>query len=186
MNSSSSWDEQRAVRRQRPPRSALRILGIVLLVLTTPVLCCFGNPMLLAFITEVRVTNASGEPVLVAPYGIPEGGAVLARLPLYLTKWPIGIPRTGSPYSVSAGASASILYDWDDINFCWLVVRGHAGPARVLRTKQPPENCPWPPARAPCCSHPEPSLVIPPLEDLPLAKEVFADIDERELIPTPE
>lgn len=92
------------------------LLGVSLLLLNSI------NGMLLVFLTEVRVHNATAETLLVTPIGTTSAGEKYG-LPIYATRLP-ALPsfRTGG-FLVRAGEVRSIIYDADDARLSELIVR---------------------------------------------------------------
>jgi hypothetical protein len=106
------------------------LVGVALLV---PFLCCFANPMLLIFLQPVNISNHSRETVRARPFGRGEGGG-LHRPPLYWTRFPVAVPRIDAEFLVLPGESTSFIYDHDDINLCWLLVRSESSNWKVIRS----------------------------------------------------
>lgn len=107
--------------------------SLVLLLLLSPLLlslCCFANPMLLGFLAPVGITNRSKEDLRAIPLG--RGETQVHLPPLYWSRFPVAIPRGNDTFSVPEGESTSFIYDWDDINLCWLLVRSASSGWKVV------------------------------------------------------
>ncbi len=100
------------------------------LVLSTPVLCCFFNPVLLMFLKTVTVVNETPYAVHAVPVSRDEGGEVRRAFLVHRMWLAIPVP---TDLLVPGNASTSFVYDWDDDNLCWLAVRGHDGPWKVVQ-----------------------------------------------------
>jgi hypothetical protein len=123
------------------------------------------NPMTLAFITQFDVVNQSGEAVRVTPVGRTESGRV-AVLPQYASRLPALAAVRDTDHPIAAGGRRTVRYDWDDIQFTEIRVRGSDGVERVLLTD------PGPTTRGYYANR-QPQYVIPPLNTLPAARTSF-------------
>lgn len=111
------------------------------LLLTIPLLlptCCTllvlvnsVNPMQLAFLTEFRVENRTDQTLWITPVGTVLSGQKHA-LPRYAAKFPAFPAFETGETRVEPGQAARICYDWDDINFTEIAVRGADGAWRQL------------------------------------------------------
>jgi hypothetical protein len=108
------------------------LLGVGIL---TAVLMGVAGMALLGFAFQAtfargfEVVNDSGEGVEFVPIGMWEGSGEYGPLPQCRRSFP-HIPLRHRPFSMAAGATALVFYDWDDINFRHLLVKD--GPGRVL------------------------------------------------------
>jgi hypothetical protein len=123
------------------------------------------NPMTLAFVTQFDVVNQSGEAIRVTPVGRTESGRV-AVLPQYALRLPALAAVRDTDLAIAAGGRRTIRYDWDDIQFTEIRVRGGDGTERVLLTD------PGPTTRGYYANR-QPQYVIPPLKTLPTATTSF-------------
>ncbi len=129
-------------------------------ILALLILC---NPMLLMFLTEVRIKNESGERVYVTCGGVLQSGGLAVLHPRFLYKGIPAVPLfSRTEERIEPGRSLKVVYDWDDINFAWIVVRGEAGRYRVIKTgaSEDPKEC---------CSRGAANYRIPRLSTLPEA-----------------
>jgi hypothetical protein len=110
---------------------------LVLSILTSPLL--LGVPLILlnsigmvqAFLTELRVHNATTDTLFVTPLGTSRGGDKHG-LPIYATALP-AFPsfRTGD-FVVRSGQVRRIIYDADDARLSEFVVRSASVPNRLF------------------------------------------------------
>jgi hypothetical protein len=117
----------------------------------------------MAFLTEFQIDNRSGERVFVTCAGARELGG-LGTLPRYRNRFPPALPLPAGlrDEPVEAGGIHKVIYDWDDTNFNWILVRGERGPYRVIETPNA--------RRDTCCwSNSQAVYEIPPLSQLPEA-----------------
>lgn len=167
--------------------SALIALAIGIFVWIYVYLCIgtFGQTMLLAFLTDVTLINQSGEKVNVTCLGVCQGGGssgakVLSSLPLYRRRKFINLEwaeSIGSAVNIPLAPSEekTICYDFDDINFCWILIRGESGNYKVIRTGLSDDP-------AHCCSPPlKKVFIIPPLSTLPDAPKELIEVAEAEI-----
>jgi hypothetical protein len=129
------------------------------------------NPMTLAFVTQFDVVNQSGEPVHVTPIGTTESGRT-AALPQYAARLPALPALRDANHPIPAGGTLTIRYDWDDINFTELRVRGADGVERVFPTD------PLPTTRGYYANR-QGQYVIPPLKTLPPATTPYVSFTAR-------
>ncbi|MDP1823673.1 MAG: hypothetical protein Q8L48_10535 [Archangium sp.] len=118
-------------------------VSLALLVLLSPLLlslCCFANPMLLGFLEPVGITNRSMEELRAIPLGRGEPGRPHAP-PLYWSRLPVALPRGNDTFIVPAGGSTTFIYDWDDINLCWLLVRSASSNWKVIPSSLKGPSC---------------------------------------------
>lgn len=117
--------------------------SLVLLLLLGPLLlslCCFANPMLLAFLDPVGITNRSKEELHAIPVGRGDQGQ-LDTPPLYWSRFPVAIPRGNAPFIVPAGESTTFIYDMDDTNLCWLLVRSTSSSWKIIPSSLRGPSC---------------------------------------------
>lgn len=120
------------------------------------------------FWKTLDVRNVGPARIAIVPLGRGERAQVTA-LPL-LRHWLLPLSAEKPPLSLEPGQTRRLTYDWDDVNFCWLVVTGEddAG-ARVLPTGFRDAGCEAS-RRSGCCS---PLMIeeldVPPLGELPPA-----------------
>lgn len=153
------------------------IAGIVVAALLTPlsllpalVACNAVNPMQGMFIIAIEVVNESGRAVEVVPIGTFLDGSK-AVVPMFWSGFPAIARMTNVPYGLAPGATKTIRFDCDDINFSELAVRdGSSGEWRQLVTDpNPPKNDYYDPR--------ERHFVIPEFGQLePVAPEVAAGV----------
>jgi hypothetical protein len=126
----------------------------------------FCNPFLLAFLTTFRVANESGEDLRITPIGMWEGSGRYGPLPMYRNASPPAWPRKGHGLRLPAGKSISITYDWDDINFRHILVKGRGDRILILDTDRMG-------TLTGCCPPAKERYVIPKLKELrPAPKEL--------------
>lgn len=102
------------------------------------------------FCKTLDVRNEGPARVAIIPVGRGERGQV-TEMPL-LRHWLLPLWRDQPPLSLEPGQTRRLTYDWDDVNFCWLVVTGEADAgARVLPTGFRDGGCEAS-ARYDCCS----------------------------------
>ena len=85
------------------------------------------NPMQLAFITSFSVENQSGEPIVFTPVGTYGREGKKSLLPLFTSEDPAIPSLKDRAFGLGPGQSATILYDWDDINLSEIAVRTRDG-----------------------------------------------------------
>lgn len=116
------------------------------------------NPFTSIFMSDFRVRNDSVEPIEIWVVG--SSGKGLRLLPLYGSGVP-GVPEPQARgFQLGAGDTASLTYDWDDINFTLILIRASRGEYLAL-----PVDTDTP--HAGCCFRNEHDLyVIPTLTQL--------------------
>jgi hypothetical protein len=63
------------------------------------------------------------------------------------------LPRPCSEFIVPAGASTSFIYDFDDVNLCWLLVKSESSGWKVAPSSLKGPSCaPTPSASGGCCT----------------------------------
>jgi hypothetical protein len=122
-----------------------------------------------AFVVATSVENRSDRVVRVALLGVAEGGGIV---PLPLRKWG-AFAEAPRFVELAPGASHQFSYDWDDINFCWIVVSDERG-YRIQRTGMDPVGCPEDGVKAPCCGTPALTQVVTDVSALPIAPPAVA------------
>lgn len=149
-------------------RRALRRIVIALIAFigasATLVLLTLFNPFHLIFQAEFSVKNESGTTVHITPLGIAQGSGRKVLLPMYRGKGLPAFPsREKRELRIAANAARQFVYDWDDVNLCWILVRGERGSYRLMRTglSEDPSDC--------CTGPDRTTYVIPNLERLPRA-----------------
>jgi hypothetical protein len=105
------------------------------------------NPLVAAFVTDIHVTNQSGQPITVTPIGTMGAEGHRYPLPVYISRFPaIAASRCGG-FAVEPGATRVILYDWDDTNLSEIVVDFADGTSRQwVVDPEPTKNQYRPPA----------------------------------------
>ena len=119
--------------------------------------------MLLIFLTEVRIVNDSGQRVYVTSAGVMESGGRAVLGPRFLYRGVPAVPLfRRREERIEPGKALKVVYDWDDINFAWILLRGETGPYRIIKTgaSEDPKEC---------CSRGPSSYRIPRLSTLPKA-----------------
>lgn len=139
----------------------LTLLGVVL---SFGIFLLNFNPIALAFQTSIVIANQSGEDIYFTPMGITEGSGRLWPLPQFFSSPPLAPTMKQSDFYLPAGQEITINYDWDDIIFTTVLVRGRNGVNRELIVD--------PDARVEdCCYMPRnPNVVVTPLGNLPNAR----------------
>ena len=166
----------RSTRKHRPLRSAVRIAVVVCAVLF---FLFFMNPMLLAFMTDLRIVNDSGETVWVTPVGIPSSACGYATLPRFRYLLLAAIPwASPTEVELDPGEAFEFTYDWDDVQFVGILVGTGNGDLRYLETDFRPGCC-W----APHCEE----YMIPEMDRIPTAPAEMGELAEKHRIalPTP-
>ncbi len=104
------------------------------------------NPMQLAFITDIQVTNATDEPLRVTPIGAIGAEGRRIPLPIFRQRSPAYPATQVGGFLVQPGASIEILYDWDDVNLAEIVVENSKGDLRQLVADPDPTRDQYHPA----------------------------------------
>ncbi|HEY3267167.1 MAG TPA: hypothetical protein VGM37_09590 [Armatimonadota bacterium] len=86
-----------------------------------------------SFLADFRVANRSGATVYVTALGTGPDGRI-AVLPQFHSRANPGRLERPRAVPLPSGETRTVLYDWDEIQFMWIAVRGEKGPWRVLRT----------------------------------------------------
>jgi len=107
----------------------------------------------LMFVTGITIVNRSGEEVSVSCLGVLQskgasGEKVVSGLPLYRErkfmtfKWAAYLGGAVG-ITLAPGERKTLHYDYDDINFCWILIRGESGNYKVIRTglSDDPAHC---------------------------------------------
>lgn len=120
-----------------------------------------------AFLADVSLENHSGEAVWTTLLGTGPRGQI-AVLPETRAKDRPGGWQRPRETPLPAGETRALTYNWDDINFNWIAVRGASGPWRVVRTGLPTIE---PNPDTPMTFHrpDRAAYAIPPLASLPAA-----------------
>lgn len=112
-------------------------MSIALVVWRIPIVRTLNsvNPMLLNFLVRFDVVNESGEDISFVPVGMAQSTGLYVPLPMYdSTSAPaLPIDRSG-PVTLPRGATASVIYDWDDVNFRHLLIVTQSGKVLLLDT----------------------------------------------------
>ncbi|MEM6333783.1 MAG: hypothetical protein AAF823_10645 [Planctomycetota bacterium] len=97
------------------------------------------NPIQIAFITTISITNATDDDLWVTPIGAvgPQGRRV--PLPIFTQQSPAYVSRARGDFPVAPGNTIDILYDWDDVNLAEIVVANAAGGLRQIVADPHPE-----------------------------------------------
>jgi hypothetical protein len=149
----------------------LRGVGVVVGVLALMALSLLALLMMgrVPFIVPGVVRNASAHAIEVIPVGRWETtGSAVGRAPLYRAKW-VPILRGGPPLVVAPGETTTFLYDFDDINLCWLLVKEERNWKVLPTTLDSSGPCALEKSARgkPCCAAlPEDAQVVPPTETL--------------------
>lgn len=108
--------------------------GILLPLGCVPTLFVFNmiNPVAMAFVTEIHITNGLSEAISITPVGTtgPEGRRV--PLPVYVSRVPAIPSERFGAFVVEPGQTRKLLYDWDDINVSEIVVTLADGSSRQM------------------------------------------------------
>lgn len=121
-------------------RRAAKILGVVFAcIIVALFLIAFMNPMSLLFLRPVRIENRTGETLDLIPLGRLRSS--LRRPPLVVSRY-FSFPRSSSGLSVSPSSTLTLIYDWDDVNFCWVLVRASGRPWKLIRSSLDDTLCP--------------------------------------------
>jgi len=125
------------------------------------------NPMQLAFLESFRITNNSGESILVMPIGMITGSGRYGPLPRYRHSSPPAVAlRRSEPIQIAAGAETDVTYDYDDINFRHILIKDTHGNIYILNTdKRGSRDESFGPQRE--------NYIIPPLKELGPAPEAL-------------
>ncbi|MFT3708515.1 MAG: hypothetical protein QM817_12755 [Archangium sp.] len=107
------------------------------------------------FVVPTSVENRSDRVVRVALFGVTEGGGIA---PLPLREWQV-VREAPRFVELAPGEAHQFHYDWDDINYCWIVIADDSG-FRVQRTGLELAGCPEDGAKPPCCGTPELAQVL--------------------------
>ncbi len=127
------------------------------------------NPMATAFLTTFEVVNQTNQPVTVTPVGAVGEKGVRKTLPLSVSgkfSWPAG---QSSQFQIPPNSTRTFHYDWDDVQFCEILIEDEKGMTRVFETGLHPTEGQY---RRPV----ENRFVIRSTDPLPLAKPHHDDI----------
>jgi hypothetical protein len=80
------------------------------------------NPMQLAFVTDIHITNATEETIRVTPVGAYDEEGHRAPLQFFGQRRPAYESSQRGGFVVGPGETIELLYDWDDINLSEIVV----------------------------------------------------------------
>ena len=93
------------------------------------------NPIQLEFLVSFDVINESGEEIVIMPIGMVEGTERYGPLPRFSsTRAPAKPIDRREPISISIGDRATIVYDYDDINFRHILIRDRYGTIYIVDT----------------------------------------------------
>ncbi len=131
------------------------------------------NPMLLVFLETFDIANESGETIAITPIGATETAHRLRELPSFQEDYPPARDAVSRNIPMAPGQRIKYTYDWDDVNFTHIVIRGPDGVVRALATDyRIEEGCCGPPKRD--------EYIIPPLSEIPMAPaEMHKFVDEK-------
>jgi hypothetical protein len=124
------------------------------------------NPMALAFLTRFEIENKTGSHIWVTPLGAVGEQGTRKSLRCFAVLY-IALPASRN-FVIAPGKSRRFVYDWDDIQFCEILVRGGTGEWRVLSTGLDPVKGQY---RPPPTRH----FVISDLASLPRAQQFQLD-----------
>ncbi|MEZ6191648.1 MAG: hypothetical protein R3C45_10205 [Phycisphaerales bacterium] len=123
---------------------------IVLNVLLLPCGCVFllsglynpHNPFQLAFITDIHITNNTGNPIKITPIGTLGPAGRRGPLPIYRSASPAYRSEQQGGFPIPAnGGTIEVFYNWDDINFSEIVIEDHAEQlAQLVVDPNPTQN----------------------------------------------
>lgn len=134
---------------QRRKKLVLRLLICILIPLS-----CFSflvllntvNPMQIVFLTNIIVENKTGETIHITPIGTAGKEGEKAILPQFTASIPAIPAFKVRNFRLLDGEKIFITYDWDDINFSEIVIRGKSDEYFQLVTDpEPNENQYHPP-----------------------------------------
>lgn len=122
------------------PRTWQRILTAIagllspLSLLTMLTALTMVNPMGLAFLTEFTVVNETSEDVWITPIGAIGQAGRRSTLPYSRFRNLVVLSTEDREFQIAARSSRSFVYDWDDIQFCEILIRSEEGAYRILPT----------------------------------------------------
>jgi len=145
------------VRLKRILFTGLAVLSFPFFLLTLLVGVSLVSPMGFGFLTSFSIKNSSAGTVWVTPIGAVGKQGDRHMLPLFISRFPYRM-RTGE-FPIEAGKTRSFTYDWDDIQFCDILIRSSGGAYRILPTGLHPTEKQY---RRPM----ETAFVIPALDTL--------------------
>jgi len=98
------------------------------------------NPMALVFLAEFEIENRTGVPIWVTPLGAVGKAEERCTLPYSVSRFLyIDSPRRRE-FKIAPDDSRRFVYDWDDIQFCEILVRTEKGDYHVFSTGLHPVN----------------------------------------------
>lgn len=92
------------------------------------------NPMGIGFLTEFTIVNETSEELSVTPIGAIGRDGQRSPLPYSRFRNLVVLSSKVNDFQIAAHSDRSFVYDWDDIQFCEILVRNKAGVFRVLPT----------------------------------------------------
>jgi hypothetical protein len=101
------------------------LLGVPLILLNSI------NGMAVAFLTELRIHNATDEALFLTPLGT-SGGGDKYGLPIYATRFPAWPSFRTGDFIIRPGEVRRIIYDADDARLSEFVVRSASAPNRLF------------------------------------------------------
>jgi len=128
---------------------------VLLSIITLFFIVILFNPIRNVFIDSFYVINMSGEDVWITPIGMREGDGKFG--PLFTIS-----PKVPTNIFIKACGEVKITYNWDDINFRYILVKDYNGTVRMLKTDNIGDINHCYPAQ-------NDTYIIPPLSKLELA-----------------
>ena len=115
----------------------LRYAGFALLPLfslTCLFTCSAVNPMGVTFLTSFEVVNSTAENLIITPIGARGKEGTRGTLPISRSSRLYILSSQRRDFSLPAGSTLSLTYDWDDVQFSEILCRRADGSHVVLPT----------------------------------------------------
>jgi hypothetical protein len=152
-------------RRSRRSRAVRAVRWVLLaLVVWAAVLYLGGSLFALVFVTDFRLTNNSGDDLLVTPIGMAEGDGEYVPLPQFRTASIPLLRVRGLRRELPAGRVIRVVYDADDVNFRHVLVENTRGQVYLMDTDKRG-------SLRVCYRNQQTEYTVPPLASLPRAPD---------------